>query len=244
MKDKIIYALQRILGFENYLYIFSNFKISTLKKDKKEGDFFQFLDLIHSDDCVLDIGANIGIMTYFLSKKVYQGKVYAFEPVPENITTCKKIINKYTLENVTLMEKALGTESGEIKMVMPKFGKARKQGLSHVVHDSIESFDNGTNYTVEVVTLDSVFEKIQCIPKAIKLDVENFEFFVLKGGEKLITQHHPVIYTELWENENRLNCMKLLTSWGYSTHVVVNNEIVLWNEAVHSHQNFIFIWNT
>tara|TARA_R110002050_G_scaffold162939_1_gene292845 strand:- start:7157 stop:7885 length:729 start_codon:yes stop_codon:yes gene_type:complete len=242
VKDKIIYALQKILGFERYLYIFSNFKIKTLKNDRKEGDFFTFLDMVKPGDCVLDIGANIGIMTYFLSEKVEAGEVYSFEPVPENLSALHKIIKKHRLDNVSVIEKALGAEKGTLEMVMPKFGKARKQGLSHVIHDSIDTFNEGTKYTVDVVTLDTILEQATCQPKAIKLDVENFEFFVLKGGEKLITQNHPIIYTELWDNENRYKCMDLLTQWGYKTYVVVNNKLVHWDAEIHTHQNFIFLF--
>jgi FkbM family methyltransferase len=230
-----------LFGFEKYLFIFSKFKIRTLKDDKKEGDFFAFLDMVKPGDCVLDIGANIGIMTYYLSKKVGVGKVYSFEPVPENISTLERIIKRFKLTNVSLVKKALGAEAGEIEMVMPKFGKARKQGLSHVIHDSIDTFNDGTKYKVPVVTLDSVFETENCRPTAIKLDVENFEYFVLKGGKELISKHLPIIYTELWDNENRLKCMDILLSWGYSVHVVVNDELVAWDKEVHDHQNFIFL---
>lgn len=241
LKDKIIYALQRLLGFEKYLFIFSKFKIRSLKDDKKEGDFFAFLDMVHPGDCVLDIGANIGIMTYYLSKKVAAGKVYSFEPVPENISTLERIISAYKLANVSLIKKALGAEPGEIEMVMPKFGKARKQGLSHVVHDSIDTFNDGTKYKVEVTTLDAVFKNVSCSPKAIKLDVENFEYYVLLGGKKLISTHQPIIYTELWDNENRVKCMDFLADLGYTAHVVVNDALLLWDKEIHTHQNFIFL---
>lgn len=241
LKDKIIYALQRVLGFENYLYVFSLFKIASLKGDKKEGDFFQFLDMIHPNDCVLDIGANIGVMTYFLSKKTPNGQVFSFEPVPENIATVKKIIKRYNLSNVNLIEKALGQEKGEIEMVMPHLGSARKQGLSHVIHESIDTFNEGTKYRVEVVPLDDVFLNVNCSPKAIKLDVENFEFFVLQGAEKIITKNRPIIYTELWDNENRTQCMTLLQDWNYSAKVVVDNVLVDFDRKVHTHQNFIFL---
>ena len=124
--------------------------------------------------------------------------------------TLERIIKRFKLTNVSLVKKALGAEAGEIEMVMPKFGKARKQGLSHVIHDSIDTFNDGTKYKVPVVTLDSVLENKTCRPTAIKLDVENFEYFVLKGGEELISKHMPIIYTELWDNENRVKC------YGYS----------------------------
>ena len=44
---------------------------------------------------------------------------------------------------------------------------------------------------------------------AIKMDVENFEYFVLEGGKELIKKHKPIIYTELWENQNREKCFQL-----------------------------------
>lgn len=241
LKEKIIYLLQRLLGFENYLYVFSNFKIKSLRGDKKEGDFFYFLDLIKPADEVLDIGANIGIMTYFLSKATPNGKVISFEPVTENIATTKKIIAQHQLTNVTLVETALGDAAGQIDMVMPKFGKAKKQGLSHVIHDSIEEFNEGVKYTVPVITLDSYLQKHGHRPKAIKLDVENFEYFVLKGASETIQELKPVIYTELWDNENRTKCFDLLNGWGYQAKVVVKKQLVDYDKTVHTHQNFIFL---
>jgi FkbM family methyltransferase len=241
LKEKVIYLLQQLLGFENYLWVFSNFKIKSLRNDKKEGDFFYFLDLIGPSDQVFDIGANIGIMTYFLSKGTPQGSVISFEPVTENIATLKRIMQQHTLQNVTLHETALGDAPGEIEMVMPQLGKAKKQGLSHVVHPSIEGFEGGVTYTVPVVTLDELVKQNQYAPKAIKLDVENFEYFVLKGAEATIAKHHPIIYTELWDNENRQKCFDLLNQWGYMAKVVVKKQLVDYDKTQHTHQNFIFL---
>jgi len=33
--------------------------------------------------------------------------------------------------------------------------------------------------------------------------VENFEYYVLKGGHELLKRHKPIIYCELWDNEKR-----------------------------------------
>lgn len=212
-----------------------------MKKDKKEGDFFAFLNMIQPGDTVLDIGANIGIMTYYLSRKVGGGKVFSFEPVPENIATLKKIIEKFDLNNVQLVTKALGDKPGKLEMVMPQFGKARKQGLSHVVHDSITEFNEGKKYEVDVLTLDDYFKNKEVQVSAIKLDVENFEYFVLKGGAQCLQKWRPIIYTELWENENRTLCMDLLSSWDYKVKVVVNEQLLDWDSEIHNHQNFIFM---
>ena len=40
MKNAIKYILQKVLGYQRYLFVFAKYKIRNLKSDKKEGDFF------------------------------------------------------------------------------------------------------------------------------------------------------------------------------------------------------------
>src|SRR5690606_16720124 len=91
MKNTIKYLLHRLLGFRNYLFVFSVFKIYTLKRDRNEKDFFHFLRLIPENTAVLDIGANIGIMTVHLSRSIKNVAVYSFEPIPFNIEAFKRV---------------------------------------------------------------------------------------------------------------------------------------------------------
>jgi hypothetical protein len=117
------------------------------------------------------------------------------------------------------------------------------QGLSHVVHESITEFNEGVTLKVPLKMLDKIDilkNSTQTI-SAIKIDVENFEFFVLEGGKELIIKHQPVIYAELWDNANRYNCFNLLQSLGYHTYVVINNQLVLFDEKTHQKQTFIFL---
>jgi len=72
------------------------------------------------------------------------------------------------------------------------------------------------------------------------MDIENFEYFALKGGEQLLKKNHPVVYLELWENANRTQCFDLLTSLGYSPFVNENNNLVAFDPLKHKKQNFIF----
>ena len=67
MKNSIKYILQLLLGYERYLYWFSLFTIKTLPWKKNESDFVVFNSLIKGDGLILDIGANIGIMSYHLA---------------------------------------------------------------------------------------------------------------------------------------------------------------------------------
>ena len=242
MKTFIKYILHKLLGFKTYLYWFSMFKIRTLRKDNNEKDFFVFMENINRDGIILDIGANIGIMTYHLSNTFAKSRVFAFEPVPQNYATLERIITKYKLANVQLFKVALGNEEGEVEMVMPVEHNVRMQGLSHVVHESITEFNEGIKVKAPLRMLDKMPELTDAdeAVTGIKIDVENFEYFVLEGGRELIAKHRPVIYSELWENENRDKCFDLVKSLNYSIKVVNGSGLKEYDPAVDSTQNFIF----
>jgi FkbM family methyltransferase len=243
MKNAIKFLLHKLLGFKNYLFVFSLFKIYTLKSDKNEKDFFQFLNLIPEDTALLDIGANIGIMTVHLARSIKNVSVYSFEPMPTNILTFKRIVNYFKLKNVQLFEIALGNNEGEVEMVMPIISSVRMQGLSHVVHSTITENNEGERCKVPLKMLDNI-NTLLTAPKrisAIKIDVENFEYFVLEGGKALINKNKPIVYAELWENENREKCFDLFQKLNYSTFIVFGNKMLLFDNTKHKTQNFIFL---
>ena len=114
---------------------------------------------------------------------------------------------------------ALGNSEGEVAMVMPILSSVSMQGLSHVVHSSIQENNEGEVVKVPLKTLDKMDLLIKSKKRisAIKIDVENFEYFVLEGAKNLINKNKPLIYAELWYNENRKNCFDLLKQLNYAT---------------------------
>lgn len=241
MKRLVQAGLQRLLGFQNYLYYFSRFKSAMLRFDRKEGDFNYFLQLLKEDAVVLDIGANIGIMTVPLCRKVKHGHVYAFEPIPANLQTLKKVTSEAAITNVTLFDYALGNENKETTMVLPVVGATKMQGLAHVVDKSITEFNEGELFSVVQKKLDDIEALKNKRIDAIKIDVENFEFAVFLGAQQLLTQYKPVIYCELWDNENRYNCFKLLKELGYSIYVLKHNTLLPYETNKIHTQNFFFV---
>lgn len=240
MKKRIQKVLQSLLGFRRYLFVFALFKIRTLRRDQKEGDFMHFLSLLPSDAKVLDIGANIGIMTAWLARHCHSGLVHAIEPIPENFETLSRVCRHYTFTNVRLHQFALGDCEGQLEMVMPEVQAVKMQGLSHVVHESIPDFNDGRRYAVPQHTLDNLREMMDGV-HAIKIDVENFEYYVFKGGENMLRRFKPIIYCELWDNENRARCFELLTGMGYRIMVLVQGGLEEFRIDQHRHQNFFFL---
>jgi len=243
MKKAFQAFLQRLLGFDRYLFLFSHFKILTLRWDgpRQEGDFNHFLTLLPRDAVCLDIGANIGIMAVLMARRAPQGKVYAFEPVPENFRTLQRVVRSYRLTNVSLHPLALGDRPGKVRMAMPLLKGVRMQGLSHVEHESIEGYEARADaYQVEQMPLDEL-DFLQNQPlHAIKMDVENYEQFVLAGGQRLIRRQRPLIYCELWDNDNRRRCFELLQALDYDIQVLQEGQLVSFDPALHPQHNFFF----
>lgn len=244
MKKTIQAFLQWLLGFDTYLFLFAIVKIKTLRWEPqdKEGDFNHFCSMLQPTDLVLDIGANIGIMSALMARQCRQGQVFAYEPVPDNVVTLNRVLRYLKLKNVTVFPFALGTQAARIEMKMPVLKGVRMQGLSHVSHESIEDYDSPyVTYEVEQYALDHLLADQQSRIAAIKMDVENYEQFILTGAIDLLSRHQPMIYCELWDNENRQRCFEILQGLGYEIRVLIDQELVPFDSSHHTHHNFFFL---
>jgi len=230
---------------ERYLMIFSIFTIKLLKFNKNEKDFLFFLKKIKKEGILLDIGANIGVMTYYLAKYNPSSTVYSFEPLPINLINLQKIIKIYNLQNVIACDYALGNFTGDAEIIMPIVDNVRMHGLSHIVHHSIEELNEGQRHIIKVQELDKLkfLEDTDKKIVAIKIDVENFEYFVLLGGKNLIEKHKPLIYCELWKNKNRQKCFDLMKTLNYQTKIFNGKTLLTFNSSSHNTQNFFFVPN-
>lgn len=244
MKALIKRILHRLLGIERFLFWFARYKIGTLSMDKKEKGLYLFLKQVADKKGVLlDVGANIGVTAAILATKSRK-LVYAYEPVPLNLRILKRVLKHYQLESrVQLVETALGNYTGTCDMVMPVVNQVPMHGLSHVIHPDITEFNSGNNTaSIPIDKLDNLVTGVMVA--GIKLDVENFEFEVLKGASSLIQQQRPVIYTELWDNENRRRCFELLRQWGYTSYFTKNNRLVPFEKNECQGQTFLFTHST
>ena len=102
---------------------------------------------------VLDIGANKGIYSYYLSRKVGpQGNVYAFEAQPELGDHLQSVKETFNLNNLYIVNKGLSSEPGILKLGRTKIG-AGGAGFDYKPDSRLEVLD------IPVITLDDFFEK-------------------------------------------------------------------------------------
>ncbi|MBA7553420.1 hypothetical protein ES705_46011 [subsurface metagenome] len=199
--------------------------------------------MLPGDGIVLDIGANLGVMSYYLAKNFSGRQVFAFEPIPYNYRNLQKIKSKFRLQNLYTFQLALGDENGAIDMILPVEHAVRFHGLAHIKYAAIDERNEGEVFQCPIRRLDD-FKELR--PEeikitGIKIDVENFEYYVLKGAENLLKKHMPLIYCELWDNENRKMTMEFLKSLGFKVQILENKELTDFNPAKHTTQNFFFI---
>lgn len=243
IKAKLKLLFHKLLGFERFLYYFSIFKIYTLRFDRNENDIFLFIETLkqlNKKGIALDIGANIGIMTGVITR-LTDYDLHAFEPLPVNYSVLNKIVSKLRVKDrVTLHNIALGNEEGFCKMILPIVDQVRMHGLSHVIDPSLTDFNEGaiTN-DIPIKKLDNLLPNIQV--SGIKLDVENFEYNVLRGAHAILETQKPIIYTELWDNDNRKNCFEYLRGLGYKSYYNNKGKLEFFENNKTSVQTFFFI---
>lgn len=135
--------------------------------------------IIKKGDTVLDLGANIGYYTLIFAKLVgAYGKVFAFEPEPNNFALLKKNIETNGYTNVILVQKAVSNKSGKIKLYL-----ADKNLGDHRIFDSQ---DTRKSIEVDVITLDEYFSDPSITINFIKMDVQGVEALVMKGTSLLL----------------------------------------------------------
>jgi FkbM family methyltransferase len=171
--------------------------------------------LVRSGDCVLDIGANLGLVTLTLSTLVgASGQVHAFEPSPQMQTLLDKAIKRNGLTNVTLHRIALGAQYGELRLSIPQ-GNA---GAASFV--PARQAPEGSDVLVPVRTLSSVMadQDIGHV-RLIKIDVEGFEPEVLTGAVEFLSQRPAdVLIFELNDSTDNLDrhpTIRTLSGLGY-----------------------------
>jgi FkbM family methyltransferase len=158
----------------------------------------------------VDCRAHIGYHTLLMAKCVGKtGKVYAFEPLPENFSVlCENIaLNGY--EGIVIAEKkAVGAQTGR-----QHFRRGRWHPEDPDPLTSVSRLDPEGELEVEVVALDDYFvdERVDFI----KVDVEGAEEMVLKGAQRLLRRWAPTLVVSIHSFSLTHPALMLLEGLGY-----------------------------
>lgn len=158
-----------------------------------EGEILdQFMNVVKTGDTCLDIGANIGHHSIFLSKLVGKtGEVIAFEPIQKLADQINLSAKENNLDNLKVVVSALGEKNYDTVIHINKYVIGSSSLLATRYGNDVEKIN------IKVSKLDDIFNSLN-IQKIdfMKIDVEGYEWFVLDGGRDVISTHKPKIVIE------------------------------------------------
>jgi FkbM family methyltransferase len=150
-----------------------------------------FAKAIRPGDIVYDVGAHIGTYSILaLRRSAPDGRVVAYEPVE--------------LTREFLIRHLAWNDAGERAIVRPfccgagmaearlYFRKGEMNGDSGLVATA-----GSESMMVQVHSVDSEVAELRLIPTIIKIDVEGWEFEVLKGAEDTLQRYRPMLFLSL-----------------------------------------------
>ncbi len=241
MKHKLLNLLYSVFGFENYIHLANIIKYKLIRRDPRKALYFHFLNRLKPDAHTLVVGANTGWSTIPIAEHTPQGTAFAFEPIPVNFQAIQKLVAYTKIKNVRAFNSALGDKTGTVQMSMPVVKGVKSYGMSHLVDDKINYFDEGIPFDVEMQTLDDVVKTWGGRLDAVKLVAENSEQHIIRGGWQTFSTQKPLIYCEFWLNENRHKCLDIFISLGYEVMILQNNNLTPYPGKSYTDRPFLLI---
>ncbi len=170
------------------------------------------LDLIRyavaPGDVVIDIGANFGLWTYHLSRRVGPaGRVLAFEPIPFTYQCLRMVRTVLGFRNAELHPVGCGERKDRVTFRAP----LQESGgiAAGLVHLGTRRDDDGrpgseqqvrwsytTEISADIVALDEFLPALERL-SFVKIDIEGAELSALRGAEDIIDRHRPSVVCEI-----------------------------------------------
>jgi FkbM family methyltransferase len=152
---------------------------------RDEEDFFTALaSVLGEGDVFFDVGSNLGKFALTFTKVVgAKGHVAAFEPGLWCFKRLEENIQLNGLTNIRAFRKALGQQDDKDRLLVAGNSITESRLLP------VESAATSASETVDVVAGDGFREAERLpVPRAIKIDVEGYEYYVLEGLKRTLSE--------------------------------------------------------
>ena len=157
---------------------------------------------------VIDVGAAIGVMALGMARLVgSRGSVIAFEADPVQAARLREHAAANGFERtLQIVQEAVWSQTDAATIAFRCGRQMRTQG--GVEADGIAPVLGGGDgagelIEVPVTTLDAWCAATGAAPELIKIDVEGGEIEVLRGGERMIAKHRPLLIAEIHTSQMR-----------------------------------------
>ena len=145
--------------------------------------------LLKPGNTFIDIGANVGMTTlHGASRVTSEGRVIAFEPQPACCRKIKRHLELNSIRHVTLHNVGLADKDQEVTLAIPGGGTI----MAHVQTDPAPDV---RSIHVPIRRGDDFVHDVKG-NLAIKIDVEGYELYALRGLIDTIARYQPPIIIE------------------------------------------------
>jgi len=149
---------------------------------------------IKEKDVVFDIGTHIGSFSILAAKKAKSGKVFSFEPLPDNYKIFSKNINLNKLKNIKAYNLAVASKKGTQKLFLYE---GAHTGSSSLYRRNTDNFLKIKTDTIQNIMNVNHIKRINFM----KIDCEGAEYDilfnlpknVLNNIEKISMEYHDTI---------------------------------------------------
>lgn len=203
---------------------------------------------LKSGDCFVDAGANIGLFSLNAASCVGSlGHVYAFEPAPVTFVRLQENVKLNQFDNITLVNAGLSDKNERLQLQVSLSGFDAWNSFA-----SLDCLGDKTTVNVPVVTIyDYMLNQGILNVTLLKIDVEGWEMYVLKGATELMkSENAPVLMVEFTE-ENAFaagfycgEIFDFVRSFGYEwySYNALTNSLELQRKKLHyPYENLIAI---
>ncbi len=137
---------------------------------------------------IIEVGANIGTETISYANLNSNNKVYAFEPHKNNYASLEELKKINSLKNLWIYNSLVSDKNGFEYFQLPI---PENSGVGFITD---KKKDN--SIFLETVSLDKKLDRISSCA-AIVIDVEGYEYNVLKGASEIIKNFRPFLILEV-----------------------------------------------
>jgi FkbM family methyltransferase len=173
-----------------------------------------FFSLATRAQVTIDVGAYVGFFTLVAGHANPQGRVFAFEPMPEAYERLNRNVMLNRLANVRCIPSAIGNHEGTAEFYHIPRNMPCSSSLSF---DFMRSASDVRSFPVPVTTIDRLAQEAGLDRiDLVKIDTESTEPQVLRGMAETIRRHHPHIVCEVLKGRGSEKPLEeLVFSFGY-----------------------------
>lgn len=167
-----------------------------------------------------DVGSNAGVYSLLCRLLWPSIEAVAFEPSP---ATLNAGLRWAAANDVTILfeQMALSDTGGSASLYL--------SSKSDASNSLVEGFRRATGtLTVDIATLDGYVDAEDLVPTVMKVDVEQHELAVIRGAEKTLEQHRPVVIMEQLKTADAQEAQKRLRGLGYRPHRLGSRDRLYW----------------